>query len=39
MLRYHDLLFITFISCFMLHNMRVLVVADHFFIISNFENE
>ena len=23
-----------FISCFMLHNMRVLVVGEHFFIIS-----
>ena len=26
--------FITIISCFMLHNMTVLVVGDHFFIIS-----
>ena len=26
--------FITFISCFMLHNMRVLVVGEQFFIIS-----
>ena len=33
-LHYHNLFFITFISCFMLHNMRVLVVGEHFFIIS-----
>ena len=31
---YHDLFFITFISCFMLHNKRVLVVGEQFFIIS-----
>ena len=30
----HYFFFITFISCFMLHNMRVLVVGENFFIIS-----
>ena len=34
---YHDLFFITFISCFMLHNMGVLAVGDLFFIISKMD--
>ena len=33
-LHYDLVFFITFISCFMLRNMRVLAVGDHFFIIS-----
>ena len=33
-LLYYDLFLITFIFCFMLHNMCVLAVGNHFFIIS-----